>query len=89
MKKAYDWTSQVKIYFEHTVEYNGSSYLLMFGEHINGGFIAIPNWGWCCEASSYVGGTYDNISRLKRLGVPEDVAVEIATYINEFLKNRE
>lgn len=36
---------------EFSVDYNGLNYLVIYGKHINGGFIAIPNWGISVEAS--------------------------------------
>ncbi|MCM1308287.1 MAG: hypothetical protein NC223_06785 [Butyrivibrio sp.] len=35
---------------EISVDCNGCNYLVIYGHHINGGFIAIPNWGICTEA---------------------------------------
>lgn len=36
---------------EINVEFAGYSFLIIFGKHINGWFIAIPNWGISCEAA--------------------------------------
>lgn len=38
--------------YEISVDYNGWNFLMIFGEHINGWFIALPNHGVCCEAAS-------------------------------------
>lgn len=35
---------------EFSIDYNGFNYLIIIGEHINGWFIAIPNWNVCTEA---------------------------------------
>ena len=51
-KLEHNFTKNTKIYFEHNLEINENSYLIIFGHHINGGFIAIPDWNICCEASA-------------------------------------
>lgn len=37
---------------EINIDVNGYSFLCIFGEHINGGFLAIPNWNICVELSA-------------------------------------
>lgn len=37
---------------EISVDWNGCNFLIIYGKHINGWFIAIPNWGICVEAGS-------------------------------------
>ena len=34
---------------EMNINAGGYSFLCIFGEHINGGFLAIPNWNVCVE----------------------------------------
>lgn len=34
---------------EMNIDVEGYSFLCIFGEHINGGFLAIPNWNVCVE----------------------------------------
>lgn len=36
---------------EISVDCNGFNFLVIYGKHINGWFIAIPNWNICTEAS--------------------------------------
>ena len=36
---------------EISVDWNGWNFLIIYGKHINGWFIAIPNWELCVEAS--------------------------------------
>ena len=38
IEKIHDLTDTAKIIFEHDVQFNGYSYLVIFGRHINGGF---------------------------------------------------
>ena len=35
---------------EFSVDWNGYGFLVIYGKHINGWFIAIPNWNICTEA---------------------------------------
>lgn len=37
---------------EFSMDYGECNYLVIYGRHINGGFIAIPNWNICVEASA-------------------------------------
>ena len=36
---------------EKNIDAGGYSFLCIFGTHINGGFLAIPNWNICVELS--------------------------------------
>ena len=65
---------------EISMNYDGWNYLVIFGHHINGGFIAIVNHGICCEASSPDSIDY-NMERLARAGMTKKHAREIATAI--------
>lgn len=38
---------------EISIDYNGFNYLIIFGEHDNGGYFAIINHGVCGELASY------------------------------------
>ena len=58
-----------------------SNFLVIFGRHINGGFIAIPNHGICVEASSEGGDTFYNEERLLAAGIGEQEAADIANAI--------
>lgn len=35
---------------EFSVDYDGNNYLVIYGRHINGWFIAVPNWRVSSEA---------------------------------------
>lgn len=65
---------------EISVDYDGFNYLVIFGHHINGGFISVINHGICCEASSPDSIGY-NMERLIRAGMKKEHAQEIATSI--------
>lgn len=36
---------------EFSVDWNGFNFLIIYGHHINGWFIAIPNWNVCVESA--------------------------------------
>lgn len=38
---------------EISVNYNGMNYLIVFGEHVNGGYFAIINHGVCGELATF------------------------------------
>lgn len=76
-----NFTNECKILFEHSIAINGCSYLVIFGKHINGGFICVPNWGWGCEATTNSYSVEYNTEKLMKCGAPKDVAREIALYI--------
>lgn len=86
IKKQQDFTKNIKIYFEHCVEINENSYLIIFGHHINGGFIAIPNWNICCEASAHNDSSYYNRIKLINAGMDEIIARGISKYINSWIE---
>ena len=67
---------------EFTVETDGLSYLVIYGQHINGGFCAIPNHSIACEMS-VPEDTYYNYEALKRSGISENDARSIAAAILE------
>ena len=72
---------------EVSIDYNGYNFLVIYGRHINGWFIAIPNWEICTEASAPDNVTY-NTEKLKKVlpvkkfspKVAEQIANAIATH---------
>ena len=74
------WLSNIR---EHTIAVNGTTYLVMWGHHINGGFIALPGKGYACEAADSDGFSdiAYNTDKLELAGCPEYLAAIIATYI--------
>ena len=85
-KLEHNFTKNTKIYFEHNVEINENSYLIIFGHHINGGFIAIPDWNICCEASANSDSSYYNQMKLIDAGMNGITAKEISEYINSWIE---
>ena len=86
IETVHDYTSNTKVLFEHDIQFNGYSYLVIYGKHINGGFIAIPNWNICTEAGDSI---LYNTEKLTACGLDEQTALTIATHINNELKKVE
>ena len=86
IKNKQNFTKNTKIYFEHCVEIKDNSYLIIFCHHINGGFIAIPNWNICCEASDHSDSCYYNRIKLMDAGMDEITARGISEYINSWIE---
>ena len=72
----------VKAMFEMTVEVDGSSFLVIYGRHISGGFCCITNWNISCEMSS-TNDVFYNSEQLMRCELSEGVAVAIASAIKD------
>ena len=72
----------VKAMFEMSVDVDGSSFLVIYGRHINGGFCCIPNWQIGCEMS-VPNDVFYNSGQLMRCELNENVAVAIACAIKE------
>lgn len=70
--------------YEMFVECMGWNFHVIFGEHSNGKFIAIPNFDVCIEASDY-GDVFYNKESLSRCNNPcvADCAREIAVAIRD------
>lgn len=69
---------------ELSLSFDGLNYLVIYGLHVNGGFIAIPNAGVCVEASGDPGDTFYNSEKLQMAGLSKDHADTIAHAIKIF-----
>lgn len=63
---------------ELSLSFDGFNFLVIYGKHVNGGFIAIPNIGLCVEASGDPGDTFYNSEKLQVAGLSKDQADTIA-----------
>ena len=81
-----DYTDSCHIYFERTINVSGYSYLVIFGTHINGGFICIPNWKISCEASNLPYSKDYNMQHLITAGISNHAAGVISEQIEHFLE---
>lgn len=80
-----DYTKYSGIYFAHSIENTSYSYMVIFGYHINGAFIAIPNWNICIEASDYPSNY--NYNKLITAGLTPMSANTVSSYINTWLED--
>lgn len=80
-----DYTKHCEVYFERSLDIKGFSYLVIFGHHINGGFLALPGWNIACEATDRPGNVHYNVQKLTSAGLPAGVAWEIANVTEEWL----
>lgn len=84
---------------EYNITTHGLSFLCIFGEHVNGAYIAIVNFGISAELSALDDIGYNTMSILKGLLICEDkwlpkskkvlheIAEEIAEAINPYISN--
>lgn len=68
---------------EISVDWNGYNFLVIYGKHINGWFIAIPNWNACTEAGCPEDDFY-NTEKLSRVIDIENAPSVIARAIREY-----
>lgn len=67
---------------EISVDWNGFNFLVIYGRHVNGWFIAIPNWNICIEAVEPTNGYY-NMVKLADVFYDAEKGKEIAMAIKE------
>ena len=75
---------EANVIFEANIEANGSCFLTIYGSHANGYFIAIPNWGIACEASSAEDVFY-NAEKLRSVKLSEKSAHLLANAIKQMV----
>lgn len=75
-------TYEVSNTHEISVDWNGFNFLIIYGKHINGWFIAIPNWEVCVEASDPTDAFYNSEKFAKALNMA-NASVELAKAIKE------
>ncbi|MCR5836494.1 MAG: hypothetical protein K6G88_08300 [Lachnospiraceae bacterium] len=80
-----DYSKESGIYFEQSIDIGNYSYLVVFGYHINGGYICIPNWNIGCELADSIGEQLYNVGKLTGAGLDKEVAKQICEYINMWL----
>lgn len=73
---------KAKVIFEFSLAISGISYLVIFGQHINGYWCCVTNHGWGCEMTSPCDTRY-NRDKLISCGATKQEAIEIANAIQE------
>lgn len=71
MSSKYNSSYKVSGTHEISIDHNGCNYLVIYGHHINGGFIAVPNWGISSEAGSPEDIFYNTEKLSERFDDPE------------------
>lgn len=71
-----------QVFFETSVAVNGQSYLVIYGEHINGNFCCVPAYGWGCEMAE-PSDVFYNSRNLENCGAPKEIAQALAEAISE------
>lgn len=67
---------------EFSMDWNGFNFLIIYGKHINGWFIAIPNWKICAQATEPTN-IYYNIDKLSQAFNDHDKGKNVAEAIKE------
>lgn len=67
---------------EISVDWNGYNFLIIYGKHINGWFIAILNWEVCIEAANPQNVFY-NTEKLSRVIKIKNAPAAIAKAVKE------
>lgn len=83
IKRTYEATAKEEL----SIDWNGHNFLVIIGEHINGWYIAIPNWNVCTEAGFPTDNFY-NGEKLANALNDENMGISIADAIKEYWNNR-
>lgn len=83
IKRTYEATAKEEL----SIDWNGHNFLVIIGEHINGWYIAIPNWNVCTEAGFPTNNFY-NGEKLANALNDENMGISIADAIKEYWNNR-
>ena len=75
-------TYEVNQVQEFSADWNGFNFLIIYGRHVNGWFIAIPNWNKCTEAGDPESVEY-NAEKLARTYMQEGAPMYLAQAIKE------
>lgn len=79
-------TYEVTQTHEFSVDWNGFNFLIIYGHHINGWFIAIPNWNVCTEAGEPSDVAY-NATKIAQTHIHDIAPMYLAQAIAEHWEN--
>lgn len=85
MKYKINSTYEVTQTHEFSLDLNDFSFLIIYGHHINGWFIAIPNWNICTEAGEPTSVEY-NASKIAQTPIYETAPMYLAQAIRDHWK---
>lgn len=74
--------------YEVSYDVGGYNYLLIFGSHINGMFLCVPNWGIGCELAGDHKAVYYNKCNIAAAGLDLSASEAIAKFICDFLEDK-
>lgn len=69
--------------YEFPVDYDGFSYLVIFGKHVNGWFISLPRNNVSCEAADPLNVAYNRSNLIENGKLDEGFAFLVAEMIKE------
>ncbi|MDE6957595.1 MAG: hypothetical protein K2O96_05815 [Lachnospiraceae bacterium] len=75
-------THEVNKTREISVDWNGFNFLIIYGRHKNGWFIAIPNWNKCTEAGEPEDVAY-NATKIALTNIHSEASIYLAQAIKE------
>ena len=81
-------TYRVSKTYEISVNCGGNNYLIIYGKHINGWFIAIPNWNICTEAG-HPSNVFYNTEKLAHAMEHKDIPNVLAKTIKKHYEIQE
>lgn len=71
---------------EFSIDWNGFNFLIIYGHHINGWFIAIPNWNVCTEIGELSDVAY-NATKIAQTHIHNIAPMYLAQAIAEHWEN--
>lgn len=71
---------------EFSVDWNGYTFLIIYGQHKNGWFIAIPNWNVCVESAEPENDSH-NTTVLARAHFHDEAPAYLAKAIREHFES--
>lgn len=79
------WERFLSMYpcYEFSVDYQGFSYLVIFGKHVNGWFISLPRINVSCESADPLNVDYNRSNLVEKSKLDGDFALFIAEKIKD------
>lgn len=75
-------TYEVTQTHEFSIDWSGFNFLIIYGHHKNGWFIAIPNWNKCTETGEPTDVAY-NATKIAQTNIHDEAPMYLAQAIKE------
>lgn len=75
-------TYKITEIYELSVDWNGFNFLVIYGHHKNGWFVAVPNWNICTEIGHPKDDAY-NTTKIARTHIHDAAPVYLARAIRQ------